>query len=286
MKARDDRAATLDRMHQPNDRRSIEEFVGGRDLTSWPSLVGRTLAQVARWLARFVSANVVLVVSSIISAGVLIGLTATSAEVYEAVSEGDGLAGLDRPVLELAINGRSPANVEAVNVYTQLGGPWWMPVIAGVVIVVMMIRWRSRTPLVLMLIGVAGSLLMTSVGKVVVGRVRPPLTDAVPPYESSPSFPSGHTLNSTVIAALVGYLLLLRLTSTLARVLAVTGAVLWFTTMGLSRVFLGHHWLTDVVMGWTLGLGWVAAVITTHRLFLTVRRLRADRGVEPQTAED
>lgn len=273
-------------MHQPTDRRSIEEFVGGRDLTSWPSLVGRTLAQVARWLARFVSANVVLVVSSIISASVLIGLTAASAEVYEAVSEGDGLAGLDRPVLELAINGRSPANVEAVNVYTQLGGPWWMPVIAGVVIVAMMIRWRSRTPLVLMLIGVAGSLLMTSVGKLVVGRVRPPLTDAVPPYESSPSFPSGHTLNSTVIAALVGYFLLLRLTSTLARVLAVTGAVLWFTTMGLSRVFLGHHWLTDVAMGWTLGLGWVAAVITTHRLFLTVRRLRADQGVEPQTAED
>jgi len=265
-------------MQSPADRRSFEELVGDRDLTTSPARAGSMLLQVARWLSRFVSANVVLVVSAVISAGVLIGLTAASAEVYEAVSQGDGMAGLDRPALELAIGARNPGIVEAVNVYTQLGGPWWMPVIAGLVTVAITIWLRSRTPLILMLIGVAGSLLMTGVGKAVVGRVRPPAVDAVPPYDSTPSFPSGHTLNSTVIAALVAYLLLLRLTSTLARVLAVGGAVLWFTTMGLSRVFLGHHWLSDVAMGWTLGLGWVAAVITTHRLFLTVRRLRADNG--------
>ena len=78
--------------------------------------------------------------------------------------------------------------------------------------------WRSRTPLILMLIAVAGSLLLTTVGKQVIGRVRPPLVDAVPPYESSPSFPSGHALNSTVIAGLVAYLVLRRVHSTLARV--------------------------------------------------------------------
>jgi membrane-associated phospholipid phosphatase len=112
------------------------------------------------------------------------------------------------------------------------------------------------------------------VGKDLVGRARPPQAYAIPPYETSPSFPSGHTLNSTVIASLVAYLIVLHVTSILVRILAIVLAVGWFVAMGLSRVFLGHHWLTDVIAGWTLGLAWVAVVIGAHQLFLTVRGYR------------
>jgi undecaprenyl-diphosphatase len=59
-----------------------------------------------------------------------------------------------------------------------------------------------------------------------------------------------------------------------ARILSVVLAGVWFVAMGLSRVFLGYHWLTDVLVGWALGLAWVAVVITCHRLYLTVQRTR------------
>jgi undecaprenyl-diphosphatase len=127
---------------------------------------------------------------------------------------------------------------------------------------------------VLTLIAAAGSLAMTTVGKHLIGRSRPPRELAVPPFESSPSFPSGHTLNATVIIGVLIYLWLLHLTTARARAWAVAMGAFFVVSMGLSRVYLGHHWLTDVIAGWLIGLGWLAAVITAHRLHLTVRRRR------------
>jgi membrane-associated phospholipid phosphatase len=56
-------------------------------------------------------------------------------------------------------------------------------------------------------------------------------------------------------------------------------AMIWALAMGLSRVFLGHHWLTDVIFAWLLGTAWLALVITSHRLFLTIRRAEPSGGV-------
>jgi len=151
---------------------------------------------------------------------------------------------------------------------------------ASVITIALVWRWRSRTPLILMLIAVAGSLTMTSVGKAIVGRVRPPLTEAVPPYEYAFSFPSGHALNSTVIAGMVTYLLVRRLRTRWARAAAVIAGIIWALAMGLSRVFLGHHWLTDVIFAWLIGAAWLALVITSHRLFLTLRRAQPSGGVD------
>lgn len=251
-----------------------DERIGRRDLTRWPSGLGRWLVRLAIALGRFTTANAVLVISSAVGAMLVIGLLIASAAVYDAVEDGDGISAFDRPALDKAISLRTATSMRVATFFTHLGGPLWMTVIAAAITLAMTLAWRSRTPLVLMLIGVAGSLAMTNIGKAWIGRVRPPLADAVPPFESSPSFPSGHTLNSTVIAGLVAYLLVRKLHSLWARVLTIVLAVAWFVLMGLSRVFLGHHWLTDVAVGWTLGLAWVAAVITAHRLYLTVKRSR------------
>ena len=88
----------------------------------------------------------------------------------------------------------------------------------------------------------------------------------------SASFPSGHTLNAVAVVGTIAYLLILRQTSTCARAITVTAATLFALTIGLSRVFLGHHWFTDVVAAWLLGAAWLALVIMAHRLYITVRR--------------
>jgi membrane-associated phospholipid phosphatase len=276
MPSRPNAEGPVERLHEP----VTEEYVGDRDLTRW-SRPGQWLVRYTLMASRFVSAHTVLVGSAAIGAALVTVLTAASAQIYDNVKDADGLSGLDNPVLHLAIGLRTPRNVALVHFFTNLGGVLELSIITAVVVLVMMWRWRSWTPLILIGVAVAGALLMTLVGKGLVGRARPPLAEAVPPYETSPSFPSGHALNSTVIAGLVAYLLLLHLTSALARVLSIVCAVAWFVSIGLSRVFLGYHWLTDVMAGWTLGLAWLLLVITSHRLFLTVRRNR--QAAEPRT---
>ena len=179
------------------------ESIGNRDLTRWPTPLGRGLVRVVSNLAANVSANSVLYITAAVGMVLVIGLTAAGAEIYDAVAEHDGIAGLDQPVLDEAIALRTDPNTKLVAGFTHLGGAIGMTIITSAITVAMVWLWRSRTPVILMLIAVAGSLSMTIVGKAIVGRVRPPLTEAVPPYEYAFSFPSGHALNSTVIAGMV-----------------------------------------------------------------------------------
>jgi len=55
-------------------------------------------------------------------------------------------------------------------------------------------------------------------------------------------------------------------------VTTVVAAILLGLAMAASRVYLGHHWLTDVLVAITLGSAWLVVVVTGHRLALTVSR--------------
>lgn len=237
----------------------------------WPTALGRAIAGLILRTHRWSQANAVLAVTLVVLLGVTVGTTILAGEVYEAVAEADGVALLDRPLLDWVQGIRSPGLDAAIAFYSNTGGPVLQPIITGLVVLFLCWRWRSRTPLVLTLVAVGGSLLMTVVGKELIGRARPPLAAAIPPFESSPAFPSGHTVNATVIAGIVCYLMLHWFRTRALRTLWVILATVYAVTMGLSRVYLGHHWLTDVIVGWLLGLTWVALVISIHRLWLTAR---------------
>ncbi|KQO03387.1 MULTISPECIES: phosphatase PAP2 family protein [unclassified Arthrobacter] len=252
-----------------------DQYVGPRDLTRWSTPVGRLLVRCIRPLASRLGPHAALLLLIAVGGGIAALLTAASAEVYESVVESDGVAALDGPALDLAVSLRQDRLDAFITGYTDIGGPVGMPILALAVMVLLAVSRRSWTPVILIPAAAFGSLLMTVAGKDAIGRLRPPMDLAVPPYESSPSFPSGHSLNALVIAGIVAYLLVLRQHRKRTRALTVTLAVLFAVTMGLSRVFLGHHWLTDVLVAWTLGIAWLAVVITAHRLFLTFRLHRA-----------
>lgn len=255
-------------------REEVEQdrYVGDVDLTHWYTPLGGSLVRFARFITGRLGPNASLIITLIVGGLIALLLSFVAARVYDAVTDRDGVAGLDRPLLDLALRLRSPTLDSVVTDFTNIAGPIGMPILAVVALLILGIARHSWAPVILIAASGIGSLLMTIAGKDIIGRDRPPLVDAVRPYEYSPSFPSGHTLNATVIAGIIAYLLILRIRHVSARIVAVAIAVLFALAIGLSRVFLGHHWFTDVLAGWILGAAWLALVITTHRLYLTTRK--------------
>ncbi len=91
---------------------------------------------------------------------------------------------------------------------------------------------------------------------------------------TTPSFPSGHTMGSAVVYLTLGVLLSRLVEQLRFKVYFVSLAVLLTVLVGLSRIYLGVHYPTDVLGGWTAGLAWSLA------WWLLVRYLQQTQAVE------
>lgn len=140
--------------------------------------------------------------------------------------------------------------------------------------VAVLLFWRGRRRLAIWtLVTIWGAALLGVLLKVVVDRARPDLVDAVATAPGR-SFPSGHALTSTVGCAVL-LLLVTPLLRRRWRVVAIVAAILIPLVVAFARVGLGVHYLSDVVAGELLGLGWV---VLTASAFEAWRR---DVGLPP-----
>ena len=171
----------------------------------------------------------------------------------------------DEDILYYITQYQNPALNSAFTGFTNIGStPFSVPITTALCL---LLTWRKKTtaPVLVMAGATAFSTISTSVWKGEVGRSRPPYSFAVPPVETSPSFPSGHTLNATVIAGVFAMLCFYYFQQHWARRCVATIAVLYPLLMGFSRVFLGHHWPSDVLGGWLYGVVTVALTTTIFR---------------------
>ncbi|WP_426959868.1 phosphatase PAP2 family protein [Muricoccus radiodurans] len=117
-------------------------------------------------------------------------------------------------------------------------------------------------------------MIASSLLKIGYDRPRPDLVPhAVEVYTAS--FPSGHAMLSAVTYLTLGALLMRVQPSRRVRSFVLGMAILTTLMVGISRVYLGVHWPTDVMAGWCFGAGW--AVICSMAALLWIRR-RAGRG--------
>lgn len=120
-------------------------------------------------------------ITAAVGLGLVIGLAVAGAGIYEAGVDDDGVAGLDQPALHEAISRRTATNTRLLTWFTHLGGPVGMTIIASLITLGMLWRWRSSTPLILMVIA-RRRVPDPHCGREGGGRSGPaPLSDAAPP---------------------------------------------------------------------------------------------------------
>ncbi|MFB8000735.1 phosphatase PAP2 family protein [Nocardia sp. NPDC056000] len=142
---------------------------------------------------------------------------------------------------------------------SMLGGTAAMTLLAAVAYAVLLWGRRWETAVFVAITGL-GAAALVYFGKLLIARPRPPLADRLV-IETNHSYPSGHALGSIVVVGVVA-LLAARVLHGVWRALLLTVAALFVVGVGVSRIYLGVHWPTDVFAGWVFGILWLSLCFT------------------------
>ena len=150
----------------------------------------------------------------------------------------------------------SPALDAVMNAITSLGSVEIVGAFYALAVVLLLTR-GLRTEALFLTVAIGGSVALNGIMKVIVERPRPalPWASVLPDY----SFPSGHTMNSLVFYLAIALIIRARYGPRLGAI-AIVLALVIAIAVGLSRIYLGYHYLSDVIGGLAAGLAWLFVV--------------------------
>lgn len=158
-----------------------------------------------------------------------------------------------------------PGLTEAARILTDwVWDPWTMRVLCAVAAGLLVWRYADRWTAGWLVLTVAVGTAVQQGLKAVVGRDRPVWPDPVDSAHYA-AFPSGHAMTATLVCGLLLWLLHRHGVDRALWRAALAAAVVSVTGVGLTRVWLGVHWPTDVVGGWLFGALLVTAAVGVHR---------------------
>jgi undecaprenyl-diphosphatase len=214
---------------------------------------------------------------SLLFLGVLLPL-AGFGSLAEDVEEG-GLP-WDEPILRWVHGHATHGFDRAAVLLSRLGYLWGaVPLGVGVLVLLLAIRhWRRAR---FFAIAAGGATLLNVLAKLAFHRVRPALWKSLAP-ETSYSFPSGHAMGTMALAAA----LVVITWPTRGRWWVLAAGSVFVLLVGLSRVYLGVHYPSDILAGWAASLAWVAgvAVLTYGDLLPSRAQARESAEGPEQTA--
>src|SRR5581483_8942388 len=205
----------------------------------------------------------------------------------EDVAAGEGIAMIDHPVARFVAAHRSSGLTTVMKAISFFGSPIGVAVFALICACVVSAVRRTWSPVLLVASGTGGIAVIDTALKALVGRSRPPMADAVD-AAAGWAFPSGHAASATATLALLAYLVTRTVQRTATNAASWAAAASGAVLVSISRVYLGVHWLSDVLGGMLVGALWAAVVVTTWSVYRGsagqhgIRRTRAARVPQAQ----
>jgi undecaprenyl-diphosphatase len=176
----------------------------------------------------------------------------------------------DKPIL-LFVHSHASPMLDAVMIFFTRAGSAFALVPFNILVFLYLLlrrnRMQARMQAVFWVLAVAGAALLNGLAKHVFARIRPEFWVSALP-ETTFSFPSGHAMQSMAVAA---GLVVLAWHSRWRWPVALIGACFVFL-VGLSRVYLGVHFPSDILAGWAASLAWVIGLSVLFRDALQQRR--------------
>ncbi|MGH2776710.1 MAG: bifunctional DedA family/phosphatase PAP2 family protein [Actinomycetota bacterium] len=202
-------------------------------------------------------------------------------EIFEEVVERD-TGFVDGPVLRFLTEHRSPEVTTVMRGITFFGGAIAGLVLMTAAIVAGYVKTRDVRQPAFLAFCLVGALGLAPVIKLIVQRPRPELSPVMD--VGGFAFPSGHATTSMIVFGALAFVLTRRL-SWRTDVWIWAGAGVASFLIGFSRLYLGVHWLTDVVGGWALGLLWLALAGVVTEIAWAMREPRRT-GAEVDGRDD
>jgi membrane-associated phospholipid phosphatase len=169
---------------------------------------------------------------------------------------------------------RTPFTSALFVAITTFGGVVVMGALVATVLAVLVTRRRFRWAAYLAITSVGG-VLLNQLLKLHYLRQRPELSAAVLDAMGY-SFPSGHAMSGTIILGALAYLAARSIREWRSKSAALAALATLALAIGISRLYLGVHWTSDVGAGFAAGLLWVTATTTGYELFRQYRLGQAD----------
>ena len=191
---------------------------------------------------------------------IVIGMTLTLGEIAEDVRNGEPLTVVDVQLSNWLHMHASAPLTSSMLLITFFGSTALVSSLAVLFGLYLLYR-RQPYWLTAMALSVFGGMGVNKLLKFVVHRARPHFNDPILSLTSY-SFPSGHTMMATVLYGVLAVYIVARTKQTRWRVLVILSACLMITLVGFSRIYLGAHYLSDVLAAMAEGLAWLSLCLT------------------------